>query len=59
MTDPPNDKTMAAPNSPSKMMNDASDFSTGPRTSEGGFLEFFLTSTDKRNLSEWVKPVSR
>ena len=42
---------MAVPNSPSKMMNDASDFSTGPRSTEGGFLEFFLTSTDNR---KWI-----
>jgi hypothetical protein len=50
---------MAVPGSPSKMVNESSDFTTSPRTNEGGFLEFFLTPTDKRNLSEWLKPVRR
>lgn len=45
------------PGSPSKMVNESSDFNTDARVSEGGFLEFFLTPTDKRNLSEWLKPV--
>jgi len=39
------------------VVNESSDFTTASRVSEGGFLEFFLTPTDKRNLSEWVKPV--
>ena len=46
-----------APLSPSKMVNESSDYGMGSRSSEGGYLEFFLTPTDKRNLAEWVKPV--